>query len=385
LLWHVPGKDTAKVTRPPLLVHGHLDTVPADAAEWSRDPWCGDILDGELWGRGAVDMKDMDAMMIAFCLDVAAGGKPPSRDITMCLFADEEANGRLGAHWWVDKKPELFRGHQAAIGELGGYSVDVAGKRAYLLQTAEKGLSWVRLTAHGVGGHGSAKNPDNAVVKVADAVGRVGALTWPAVAGDAMGRLLTGLGELAGSPWEGPAGELDDAAAARALELIGTLGPAQRFVAPSLGTSVNVTGLQAGGKVNVVPAQASATVDARPLPGTNEQVLGRIREAAGPDVDVEVMADDIGVEAPADGPIANMIRSTLGRADPDAVVLPYMCAAGTDAKALARVDVPSYGFVPLRLPAGFDFTAMYHGVDERVPVASLEFGAETLAEFLRHC
>jgi acetylornithine deacetylase/succinyl-diaminopimelate desuccinylase-like protein len=367
--------EGADPDRPPLVLHGHLDVVPADASEWTRDPFGAVVEDGMLWGRGAVDMKDMDGMMLAVVRSWARRGVRPPRDVILCFFADEEAGGRLGSLWLAETRPELFRGAREAVSEVGGFSVDVAGRRAYLLQTAEKGIEWLRLVVRGTPGHGSAVNTDNAVGRLAEAMARIAAHRWPLDLTPTVRELLRGVADLTGlKP------DLEDPEAVR--ELIAALGPAGRFVGASTSTLANVTSLEAGGKVNVIPATARGTVDVRPVPGGAGEAMRQVEELAGPGVEVETIHADAALEAPFDGPLVAAMRAALDEADPGAVVWPYMLAGGTDGKGLARLGIQSYGFVPLRLPAGFDFTAMFHGVDERVPVDALRWGATVLDRFL---
>jgi acetylornithine deacetylase/succinyl-diaminopimelate desuccinylase-like protein len=363
--------------RPALVVHGHLDVVPADASEWSHPPFGGIIDDAMIWGRGAVDMKDMVGMMVACARDMALTGWRPRRDIILAFFADEESSGVWGAQWCVRHHPEFFDGADEAIGEVGGFSAVVAGRRAYLIQTAEKGLMWLRLIQRGTPGHGSVTNPDNAVTHLADAVSRLAAHRWPVEISTPVEGLLRGVAELVGRPYADDPETL--------AELLAALGPVRRFVEPSLAASCNPTGLKAGYKANVVPSVAEATLDVRPLPGQGDQTLERIRQLAGTGTRVEPIHRGIGVEAPFEVPLVAAMAQALGRADPDGVVLPYLLPAGTDAKSLSELGIRSYGFVPLRLAADFDFTAMFHGLDERVPVAAVEFGVGVLADFLANC
>jgi acetylornithine deacetylase/succinyl-diaminopimelate desuccinylase-like protein len=359
---------------PALVVHGHLDVVPADASDWTVPPFAGELRDGELWGRGAVDMKDMVGMMLAIAADWARSGARPRRDIVLAFFADEEAGGWLGAHWTVDHRPELLAGATEAVGEVGGFSTMVGARRAYLIQTAEKGLMWLRLVARGTAGHGSAANPDNAVRRLAEAASRVAAHAWPVDLTGTVRALLQGVAELTGLPYSEDPADLE--------ALVAALGPARRFVGSSLATASNLTGLAAGYKANVVPSRAEATLDVRPIPGTRDQVAATLAREAGDGIVLEFANEGIGTEAPFETALVDRMADALGAADPGAAVLPYMLSAGTDAKALARLGIRGYGFVPLRLPADFDFTAMFHGVDERVPVAAVEFGARVLRDFL---
>jgi acetylornithine deacetylase/succinyl-diaminopimelate desuccinylase-like protein len=373
--------EGADPSRPGLAVHGHLDVVPANAADWQVDPFSAEERDGCIWGRGAVDMKDMDAMIIAAVRDLARTGAKPARTTTFALFADEEAGGLMGSHWIVDKHPEWFEGVSEAISEVGGYSVTVPSAktgeptRAYLLQTAEKGIAWLRLHAHGRAGHGSVPNDANAVVRLAEAIARISAHAWPAEYIASVQELLDGLSALTGIPY---AGEPD-------LErLLGTIGGAAGFVRGTLRDTANFTMLDAGYKHNVIPQSASASLDCRFLPGHEDDLMATVRELAGEFVEVEVMHRDIALDAPFSGDLVEAMKRSLLDEDPEATVLPYCLSGGTDNKALKLLGITGYGFAPLRLPADLDFAPMFHGIDERVPVSSLKFGARVLRSFLDH-
>ncbi|MDH2444633.1 M20/M25/M40 family metallo-hydrolase [Amnibacterium sp. CER49] len=364
----VPGERPG----PALVVHGHLDVVPADAANWTVDPFGGEIRDGLLWGRGAVDMKDMDAMILASLGEILRQGRHPARDLVVAFFADEEAGGLLGAHWLVEHHPELFAGATEAISEVGGYSVDLHGKRAYLLQTGEKALVWARLTARGPAAHGSRLIRDNAITRLAEAVAAVGRKDWPIRLTDTTRALVDELGRL-----------LDvDPKAAGPDAVVLESGTASGFILATLRTTTNPTVLEAGYKHNVIPDTATALVDIRTLPGEEEQVLAELRELVGDDIEVDVVRTDIGLENPFSGPLVDRIVELLDRHDPGAPVLPYLMSGGTDNKSLARLGITGYGFAPLQLPADLDFPAMFHGVDERIPLAALDFGTRVLTDLL---
>lgn len=368
--------EGADPTRPALVLHGHTDVVPARAEDWSVDPFAAELRDGMVWGRGAVDMKGMDAMILATVRAMVREGRKPARDLVVAMFADEEAGGVKGASWLVDNRPELFEGATEAISEVGGFSVDVEGRRAYLLQTAEKGLAWLRLVADGQAGHGSAVNADNAVTEVAAAVARIGSHEWDVHLTPTVLALLEGVSDLTGLPLD-----VDDPQTID--RLLAALGPARRFVGSSIRSLANPTQLRAGYKTNVIPGRAEATIDVRPLPDERDEVLATVRELAGPRVRVEPEHLDIGLEAPVRGTLVDAMTAALRTQDPEAVVLPYLLSAGTDNKSLARLGIHGYGFAPLRLPADLDFTAMFHGVDERVPVDALHFGVRVLDALLR--
>ncbi|WP_124054785.1 M20/M25/M40 family metallo-hydrolase [Arcanobacterium ihumii] len=373
LVLRIPGRNRE---RGGLVVHGHLDVVPAIREDWSVDPFGGEIIDGVLWGRGAVDMKNMDAMIIAVLRHMARINYVPERDLTVAMFADEEAGGKVGAHWLVDHRPELFEGATHAISEVGGYNTYVNGKRVYLLQTAEKGLTWYRLLARGKAGHGSQVNEDNAVTKLAQALAAIGAEKWPLQLTDTVRQLLIGVSDLTGLPFDPEDPQTID-------KLIDSLGAAKTFVGATLRTGSNPTQINGGYKVNVIPQCAEGGVDVRPIPGTEEAVAKRIIELVG-DVELERLHDDDGIEFPFEGSTVEAMVNALEAEDPDAMVLPYMLSAGTDNKALARLGIKGYGFAPVQLPPGFDFPAMFHAANERIPVDSLYFGSRVLWNFLQN-
>lgn len=366
----VPGRDPS---RPALVLHGHLDVVPADASAWSVDPFGGEIRDGMLWGRGAVDMKDMDAMILTALGDILGAGELPARELVVAFFADEENGGVFGSHHLVDEHPELFAGATEAVSEVGGYSIDLAGRRAYLLQTGEKALLWIRLVARGGAAHGSRVFRDNAVTKLAEAVARLGREEWPvhltATTRDQLARLAELLGESADDP---------DA-------LILAAGTAAGFLQAGIHVTTNPTVLEAGYKHNVIPDRAEALIDIRPFPGQEDEVLARVREIVGPEIEIEIVHHDIGMEGEFSGDLVDAMVAALHRADPGAPVLPYLMSGGTDNKALAKLGITGYGFAPLKLGPGLDFPAMFHGVDERVPLEALAFGRAVLGDFLRTC
>jgi acetylornithine deacetylase/succinyl-diaminopimelate desuccinylase-like protein len=355
-----------------LLVHGHLDVVPAIGADWSVDPFGGEIRDGMIWGRGAVDMKDMDAMMISVLRHMVRTGDRPRRDIVFGFFADEEAGMVYGSHWIAEHHRGLFDGVTDAISEVGGYSATIGGRRAYLLQTAEKGLMWLRLNAQGTAGHGSQINGDNPVTRLSRALADIGEYQWPVELTKTTRAFLDSVTELTGV-------EFDPQNPQR---LLAELGSVARFVGATLQTTANPTMLEAGYKVNVIPGSAQAGLDVRYLPGQREVVLEKLAELAGDGVTFEFESDDIALEVPFSGTVVDAMVDALHAEDPEAVVLPYMLSGGTDNKSLDPLGITGYGFVPLRLPDELDFPSMFHGVDERVPTDSLEFGSRVLHRLL---
>lgn len=369
------GQDRS---RPALVLHGHLDVVPAAKDDWTVDPFGGEETDGLLWGRGAVDMKDMDAMILAVVRQMVREGRKPARDVVVAFFADEEAGGVYGARWAVDHRPELFEGATEAISEVGGYSVEVGGKRAYLLQTAEKGIAWLRLIADGRAGHGSQVNPDNAVTELAAAVARIGQHAWPYTITPTVDALLRGVGDLTGLPVDYEDPTTIDA-------LVDALGPVAKFVGATVRNTSNPTQLTAGYKANVIPGRAEAAIDVRLLPGQEEAGMATLRELAGPRVRIEPIHLDTALEVPFSGSLVDAMVAAIDAEDPGATVLPYTLSGGTDNKSLHRLGITGYGFAPLQLTNDLDFAGMFHGVDERVPTEALKFGTRVLDRLLATC
>jgi acetylornithine deacetylase/succinyl-diaminopimelate desuccinylase-like protein len=370
-----------ETTEPPLILLSHLDVVPVDEEAWSRDPFGGELVDGVVWGRGAVDMKDMVAMELGVMLALRRSGAELRRDVIFAAVADEEAGGEHGARGLVERRPDLFgdaagRPAAAAINEVGGYSISLGERRFYTIQVAEKGLAWSRLRSSGTPGHGSMPHEDNAAIKLARAV--------VALAGDQATRPLRpipvvaeflaalGLGEVVG----GDASEVASVLAKRVPDPV-----MRRSIEAMLRDTATPNVLRAGKKVNVIPGSAEAEIDVRTLPGTDQAAfLEHLREVVGTDAEVEPVVMLPAVEWPADAEIVGHMRDALAGADPEATPVPMMITPGTDAKALAQLGIPCYGFAPLRLDADMPFLSLFHGHDERVPVSAIAFGLPVLAD-----
>ena len=358
---------------PGLIVNGHIDVVPANKDDWSVDPLSGLIKDGAIWGRGAVDMKDMDAMILAVVRLWARHGIKPRRRIVLIFFADEEAGGIYGSRWLTENHPEIFDNCTETISEVGGFSVTLkSGKRLYLLETSQKGIEWIRLTARGIASHGSLLNRDNAVTKISQAVTNIGNFIWPQRVTKTNSVLFKKISELSGIPYD----------ESNLKELLAELGPAAKMIGATLTNTSNPTMLEAGYKANVIPQSATAVVDCRTIPGYENELLPTIKEIIGHDIEVESLVSDIPLEVDFAGElVSKMIDSILGE-DPEGIVVPYVLSGGTDNKALAKLGITGYGFSPLALPADIDFMALFHGVDERVPIESLLFGVRALYRFM---
>jgi acetylornithine deacetylase/succinyl-diaminopimelate desuccinylase-like protein len=366
----------ADPSRGALLIHGHLDVVPANAADWQVDPFAGEIKDGCLWGRGAVDMKDMVAMTLATARAYQREGRQPPRDLVLAFVADEEAGGWKGAKVLARDHRELLDGCTEAISEVGGFSVSVTNDlRLYLIETAQKGMAWMRLTATGRAGHGSMINDDNAVTALCEAVARLGRTKLPIHVTPTVRMFLDELSDALGI-------ELDP----DDLETtIAKLGPLARLIGATIRNTANPSMLEAGYKVNVIPQTATATVDGRFLPGFDREFEAELDEILGPDIQRDYFNHDVAIETSFDGALVDAMAAALKAEDSGARPVPYMLSGGTDAKSFAPLGIRCFGFAPLKLPADLDFSGMFHGVDERVPLESLEFGVRVLDRFISGC
>lgn len=371
LVARIPGADRS---RGALLVHGHLDVVPADASEWSVPPFSGEEKDGYLWGRGAIDMKDFDAMTLAVVRGWQRTGYVPPRDIVLAYTADEEAGMEYGSQWLVREHADLFEGCTEAIGEVGGFSYTVNDDlRLYLVETAEKGIDWLRLHARGRPGHGSFVHDDNAVTALAEAVAAVGRHKFPMVVTPTVRTFLEQVSEALGVELDPDEPEL----------AIAKLGPIANLIGATVRNTANPTRLEAGYKDNVIPGRASATIDCRTLPGQAEIFLEQLRAVIGPDIEIEHLSQQSALETGFDGALVEAMGAALRAEDPGARTVPYMLSGGTDAKAFSTLGIRCFGFAPLKLPADLNFSALFHGVDERVPVEGLQFGVRVLDRLLQ--
>ena len=349
---------------PPLLIHGHLDVVPAGDG-WAYDPFGGVEADGCLWGRGAVDMKGAVAMMLALQLELV-NAQAPRRDLVFAYFADEETGGTLGSRWIVEHQPELFRGVKEAIGEVGGFTVTLpTGQRLYMLQVAERGLLWVKVQVPGGGGHAAFSTRPNALLRAVQLVSRIAQLRTVGPPSDALMALREQLEKL--SPVPGPSTLAD----------LGTLGA---MAAQAESTSFVPTVLHSGHKINMVPDMAELCVDCRVVPGGEAAALAALADLLDEDMVLEILTSSPGFEAPWSGELPQACAAAIATFDPEAILVPYAQPAGTDAQRLRELGIFGYGFLPLVLPEPFDYFGMFHATNERVPVQALLDGYRILRE-----
>ncbi|ALC26441.1 M20/M25/M40 family metallo-hydrolase [Streptomyces bacillaris] len=371
----IPGTDPSADA---LLVHGHLDVVPAEPADWSVHPFSGEIRDGVVWGRGAVDMKNMDAMILATVRGWAREGFRPPRDIVIAFTADEEDSAADGSGFLADQHPDLFEGCTEGISESGAFTFHAdQGLSLYPIAAGERGTGWLKLSAEGRAGHGSKVNRENAVTAVAAAVARIGEHEWPVRLTPTVRAAITEIAAL-----HGITVDLDDPGF-DVPQLLAKLGPAATLVQNTIRNSSNPTMLGAGYKVNVIPGHATAYIDGRFVPGGEDEFHETLDRLTGPLVSWEFYHREQALLAPVDTPTYAKLRAAVEKFDPGAHTVPYCMSGGTDAKQFAKLGITGYGFTPLKLPPGIDYQALFHGVDERVPVDALHFGVRVLDHYLR--
>lgn len=360
----------------PLLLLGHLDVVPVEPEEWTQPPFEAVKSDGFIWGRGSLDMKYIVATQIATMLALGRAGARLERDIVIASVADEEAGGHKGIRFLLDEHPDLVDA-EYALGEFGGFSMDVAGKRFYFCQTGEKGISWFRMRTHGHPGHGSMPPPDSAIRRLAEAVARLSASPTPLHVSDTTRTMIEGMARAI----PGLLGLLSEESCRRVLDEL-PHDQALMFNA-ILRNTITVTGLSAGYKHNVIPGTAEANLDCRLVPGQSvEDIEREIRAIASTDVELEVIEDQLTppVESRFDTPLFEAMKRNLEAYDPGSIVLPLLLVGGTDGRFLAEQGTLYYGFSPIRLPAELRFLELIHSHDERIPVDAFREGVKVFIE-----
>ena len=359
---------------PDLVLHGHLDVVPVEKEKWTKEAFNAIIDKDLLWGRGAVDMKNGNAMILGSIAHLIKEGWKPKRNITLAMFADEEAGGKYGSHFAVNNYGQYFENATEAVGEVGGFSHTLSnGVRLYLIETAQKGIAWMKLTAKGTAGHGSMINSDNAISKISKAINSLTNHKFPITLKDAVFQLLQETAKATNQQFDPKDPE----------KIILQLGSLAKLVSATTKNTANPTMLNAGYKVNVIPGEANVYVDGRFLPGNQDSFLNEIKSIVGEEIDVQAETFDVALEAPFENELVNKMITALEQEDPLAKVVPYMLSGGTDAKAMSKFNIKAYGFTPLMLPNDLDFTSLFHGHDERIPIKSLKFGARTMYRFLK--
>ncbi len=372
LIARLPGRGDA----PPLLLQGHVDVVTTAGQDWTYPPFEGRIVDGYVWGRGALDMKGGVAMMLAAVLRAQAEGYTPRGDILLVLLSDEEAGGSMGAQFLVEEHPELFQGVRYAIGEFGGFSLYVGDKRFYPIQVTEKQICWTRLTIHGPAGHGSRPLRGGAMAKLGNILLKLDRNRLPVHITPVPRQMFTAMAQA-----------LEDKEAqilhqllnpSRTDQILDMLGERAYLFDPMLHNTVSPTIVRGGEKINVIPAQVTLELDGRLLPGqTPNDMLRELRALLGEDVEIDILRHDPGPAEPDMGWF-DTLAGILTEMDPEATPVPLLQVGVTDARFFARLGIQTYGFLPLKLPPDFQFATTVHAADERVPIQALTFGAEAI-------
>lgn len=381
LIVRLPGRGSA----PPLLLHGHLDVVPVADQRWSRPPFEAELIDGCLWGRGTIDMKGCVAMMASALLRLVAAGEQPAGTVLLALVSDEEAGSYTGAHYLVREHPGLFDGVRYAIGEDGGASIGLGGRRLHPVVVSEKRACFVRVTMRGPGGHGSrvapAANPIRQLNRLLTAVADGGLGRQPTTA---VRRMLTELAAAA-TP---ELGSIYRTLAADPTDLSPLAGLPERdacYLRSVLQHSVNATVVRGGGKVNVLPTEVSVELDGRLLPGTagSEDFIAAVRALVPDELDIELLVEGEPLPEPEFGPMYELLVDVLRKADPDGVPVPMITSASTDARLFPKLGISCYGWLPLLFRDGVNYRDLMHSADERVPVEALQFGESCFYDLLR--
>lgn len=370
--------------KPPLLLTAHLDVVEAEASAWKHPPFSGLIADGCLWGRGAIDMKNMAAMCVAIMTRLAREKVALKRDLIFAAVADEEAGCDHGSKFLVETHPDLVRA-EYAIGESGGYTVHLGKAVFYPIQVAEKGICWVRARVRGEPGHGSMPRDDSAVIKLADAIARLGQTPLPVHITPYIRDFVEGLASRQPGPLRPLLRRLlHPAIAPHILRRLPDRTLARSFGA-LLSNTASPTILRAGSKVNVIPGYAEAEIDGRTLPGQTEaDFLRELSAVLGPEVALEVVRSAPPTTTdPVDSPLFDQIRASILAVEPEATVVPYMIPGFTDAKYFTLLGAKWYGFSPVKMPKDIRFADLFHGHNERVPVDGLAWGTNVLFDVVR--
>ncbi len=358
---------------PPLLLHGHADVVTVAGQKWTRPPFEGLLEDGWVWGRGALDMKGGLAMMVT-----ALTRARPAGDVLLAVVSDEEAGGVAGSRFLVERHPGLFAGVRHALGEFGGFSLEVAGRRLYPVMVAEKQCCRVTAVLRGPGGHGALRHTGGAMARLARLLRTLDRRRLPAHVTEPARLMVEGMAAaLPGAPELLLRRLLRPRLTDRVLDLMGSTG---RTLDPLLHNTVNATMVRGGGggQLNVVPAEVTVQMDGRILPGLGpELLLTELRDLVGPGVELSYDQYDAG-RSEVDMTMFENLAGVLRESDADGHPVPYLLPAVTDGRFLGRLGIQTYGFTPMRLPAGMDFAATIHAADERIPAAALEFGADAI-------
>ena len=366
---------------PPLLLQGHVDVVTTSGQDWQRPPFGGELVDGEIWGRGAIDMKGAVAMFVSAFLRAAAGEVKLPGDVILVVLSDEENGGDFGAKFLVEEHPELFAGVRHALGEAGGISQVIAGKRFYPIQLGEKQICWLKATVRGPGGHGAMIHRGGTMARLARLLDDLNRKRMPIHVTPIVREMVETIAAHLPRPKRDlMLALLKPAVADRVLP---RLGPQMRWLETLLRNTVNATIVRGGEKVNVIPAQIDLELDGRLLPGfTPDDLIAELHGIVGDDIEVEVVRHDAGPAEP-DLALFEMLAGVLRELDPEGIPMPLLQGGVTDGRFFSQLGIQTYGFMPMRLPADFPVLKVVHAADERIPAAALEFGTEAVTRALQ--
>jgi acetylornithine deacetylase/succinyl-diaminopimelate desuccinylase-like protein len=361
---------------PPLLLQGHVDVVTTAGQEWTHPPFEGRLENGEIWGRGALDMKAGVAMLVHAFLRAKREGATLPGDLVLIVLSDEENGGNLGARFLVEEHPELFEGMRYALGEFGGFTLHAGGRRFYPIQVAEKQICWLKATVRGPGGHGAMVHRGGTVARLARLLSDLDRKRLPVHVTPVVRQTVEAIAAELPRP---------QAAVMRSLlkprltdGALRLLGAQAALFEPMLRNTVNATVVRGGAKINVVPSEIELELDGRALPGfTPDDVIAELHGIVGDDIEIELVRHDPGPSAPDLG-LFETLAGVIRELDPEGIPVPLLQIGVTDGRFFSQAGVQTYGFLPMRLPEGFAFTKLIHAADERIPVDALEFGAEAV-------
>lgn len=376
LIARIPGEGKV----PPLLMYGHVDVVTTENQPWQHPPFEGKLIDGYVWGRGALDMKGGVAMMVAAFLRANAEGLRPPGDVVLAIVSDEEANGTFGAKFLVEEHPELFKGIKHAIGEFGGFTLTIGGKRLYPIMISEKQICWIKATVRGAGGHGSMPVKGGAMARLAKLLKALDENDLPVHVSPPARMMVEAMASALGGAQGMILGQLTNPALTDLI--LKTLGERGRTFYPLFRNTASPTILHGSSKINVIPGEVSIELDGRLLPGqTPEAMIRELQNIVGDDVQLDVVQFEPGPAEP-DMSMFNTLAGILKEADPDGTPIPLLLSGVTDGRFFTQLGIQTYGFLPLTLPEDFNFTSVIHAADERVPAAAIEFGAQAIFKAL---
>lgn len=376
LIARIKGAGKAK----PILLYGHVDVVTTENQKWEHPPFEGKLVDGVVWGRGALDMKGGVAMMLAAFLRVKAEGLQPAGDILLAIVSDEEAGGDFGAKFLVEEHPALFKDIRYAIGEFGGFALQIGKKRFYPIMISEKQICWMKATVRGQGGHGSMPVRGGAMAQIAQLLKQLDENHTPVHITPPARMMVEAMSSALGGAQGMLLGQLNNPALTKSI--LNLLGERGRIFYPLFHNTVSPTILHGSAKINVIPSEISLELDGRLLPGFKpEDMVNELRPIVGKDVELEVVQFDPGPSEPDMG-MFDMLSQILREADPDGIPIPLLLSGVTDGRFFSKLGIQTYGYLPMTLPEDFNFSATIHAANERVPATAVEFGANAIFKAL---